>query len=249
MKGINGLIIAAVLGIIGAICNFLYIRKEAQGYEKAAFVAVRTSAQINQGDILTDEHFERVEIPRAHLGNIDQVAIPYEQLSTVIGMQATKSYEGGELLLQQDLRTLSVKDIDEMLAADEIDWAVPVDPRLFVAENYNPGDEVYFFAPSVVAAPTPVASGNGGAAATDEVVGPFRILAIGSRRESLEVSRAAGRRAASREDLLIVPLSFKNGEFDTQSEQLRLMSDKYRNPGLRVAKRSAHADSPAGGRP
>lgn len=240
MKGLNGLMIAAVLGIVGAACNFLYLRKEAEGYEKVAFLMVRQSAHINPGDTFTEDLFEKVEFPKAYLGNLEQVAIPYSELDTVTNVTAYKSFQGGELLLYADVLTPPHKKTEERLGADEIEWTVPVDPRLFIAANYDPGDEVYFFAPAATAGPTPVEA-SGPAAPPVQMAGPFRLLSIGGRTGSREVFEATGRRSASREDVVSVPLSFKNGQFDGPSQQLRELADRYPNPGLRVAKRSALA--------
>ena len=246
MKGINGLIVAALLGVAGAVCNFVYIRNEAAGYEKVSFVAIRSSAQINPGVAFAEEDFEQVDIPRANLGGIEKVAVKWDDRWAAVGIFAVKSYQGGELLLHQDLLATPVVRIEDKLEEGEIDWAVPVDPRLFVSEHYNPEDEVYFFAP-----PTPLEGVPGRAGPTPvtppkdapSFAGPFRILAIGARTGTVEVQRAAGRRSSSssREDVIVVPLKFDVKKFSDDSEKLRQMTETFKGQGLRVAKRSSQA--------
>ena len=50
MRGLPGLIIAAALGIVGAICNWAYLARQASRMEKEAFVALKGTAQLNLGD-------------------------------------------------------------------------------------------------------------------------------------------------------------------------------------------------------
>ena len=50
MKGIQALIVAAGLGIAGAILNFFYLFPASQERDPVYFIAVRQGRTINRGD-------------------------------------------------------------------------------------------------------------------------------------------------------------------------------------------------------
>ncbi len=242
MKGTLGLVVAIALGVVGALCNWLYVHRQAAGFEKINFVMISPNAQINLGDRLKDEHLETVAIPRQYAETLSHVAIKWTDRETIKGLRATRSYRGGELLLQQDLSTPVEKNTSEMLAVDEVAVEVPVDPRTFVSENYKPGDRVYFFAPRYMAAKTnnPLPSVLGDAT---QIAGPFRILALGSRKSSLEVEQAARKRLA-REDVITIGVNFKDKDFDgKEAKALFEILKLTGNQGVQVAKVSARKPS------
>lgn len=237
MKGTIGLVIAAGLGIVGALCNWMYIHRQAAGFEKVDFVMIRSTAQINLGDRFQEDHFGPVAIPRQYADDFSHVAIQWEDRMTVLGQRATRSYRGGELLLQQELSTPVQKDTAEMIGENEVTFEVPVDPRTFVSENYKPGDLVYFFAPRYVATAQNAAVPSVAEAAS-KIAGPFRILALGSRKSSLEVEQAARKRLTS-EDVITIGLGFKNGQFADEAKTLFDVLQLTGNQGVQVAKMSA----------
>ena len=97
MRGLPGLIIAAGLGIVGAICNWFYLSRQASQMEKVSFVAVKSAAQLNLGDQFKESDLIQVDIPRDNLGNLNEVAVPWKNVRTVVGMAATKAYRGPPL--------------------------------------------------------------------------------------------------------------------------------------------------------
>ena len=237
MKGTLGLVIAAALGVVGAVCNWLYLHRQAAGFEKVDFVMIRSDAQINPADRFTEDHFGPVAIPQMYAEDLSRVAIQWKDRMTVLGQRATRSYRGGELLLQQELSTPVQKDTAEMIGENEVTFEVPIDSRTFVSENYKPGDLVYFFAPRYVgsAQNNPAPSIAEGAS---KVAGPFRILALGSRKSSLEVEQAA-RKRLTQEDVITIGLEFKNGQFGKEAQTLFDVLQLTGNQGVQVAKVSA----------
>ncbi len=199
---------------------------------------ISPDAQINLGDRLQESDFTAVAIPRSYAEDLSRVAIQWKDRMTVIGQRATRSYRGGELLLQQELSTPVQKDTAEMIGEDEVAVEVPVDSRTFVSENYQPGDQVFFFAPRYVASAQTAKSAPTAAEAASKVAGPFRILAIGSRKSSLEVERAA-RRSITREDVITIGVPFKNGQYGPEAQTLWNIFELTGNQGVQVAKVSA----------
>lgn len=237
MKGTIGLAIAAALGVVGALCNWMYLHRQAAGFEKVDFVMISPNAQINLGDRLQEDHFTAVAIPRQYADHLSHVAIQWKDRKILLGRRATRSYRGGELLLQQELSTPNQRDTAEMIGENEVTFEVPIDPRTFVSENYKPGDLVYFFAPRYVAASQTAKNVPRIAEAASKVAGPFRILALGSRKSSLEVEQAA-RRRLTREDVITIGLEFKKDQFGPEAQKLFDVLQLTGNQGVQVAKLS-----------
>ena len=55
MKGVQALIVAAGLGIVAAILNFLYLFPASQEHEPVYFIAVKQGRTINRGERLKTE--------------------------------------------------------------------------------------------------------------------------------------------------------------------------------------------------
>ena len=235
MKGTLGLVVAIALGVVGVLCNWLYLHRQAAGFEKVDFVMISPDAQINLGDRLQESDFATVAIPRQYAKELSRVAIQWDDHAWLRGQRATRSYRGGELLLQQELSTPNQKDTAEMIGENEVTFEVPIDPRTFVSENYRPGDQVYFFAPRYIASAQNAKSAPSIAEAAAKVAGPFRILAIGSRKSSLEVERAAGH-SITREDVITIGVDFKNGQFGPDAQSLFDILQLTNNQGVQVAK-------------
>jgi hypothetical protein len=224
MKGVPGLLIAVGLGIVGGFCNLAYLSHKATELEMVDFIAIGENVKINVGDKFNEGHFMKLSIPKNAVGNLDSVAVHWSDRSTVYGEPATKSYSPNELLLQKQIRTPPEMDIKKLLAADELAVGIPVDTRLFVSQLVNAGDNVSFLVPHVgVSFPTPAdGSGQGEGdkgASPPDVVGPFRILALGNRLGSLDVMRASGA-MPSQENVMTVAIKIVNGAFEPKSQRL-----------------------------
>ena len=223
MKGIQGIVIALGLGVVGAVCNFLYVSQQARDFEKVAFVSIATDARINLGDLLKEEHFQKVEIPRQNIGNLDKVAVLWTARGSAAGMRATRSYLGGEILLQQELRTPAARDSSDLLGEDEVLRWVPIDPRSIVAEHVNPGNyvsfEVQIFGTQQAEPPDPSETTQNPAADSVELIGPFEIMSLGSRKGRREFLAAQGVRSGQGNPIGI-RVKLIDGKMEEKAERL-----------------------------
>ncbi|MFN0054422.1 MAG: hypothetical protein ACKV0T_19780 [Planctomycetales bacterium] len=224
MKGVPGLLFALGLGVAGAFCNWIYLAQKGQELERVDFIGINVETRINAGDRFNKDQFQKVSIPRNAVGNLEKAAFLWEELDTVVGMSATKSYSQGEIILRQHLRTPAETDIKRLLAPDERVLWIPVDTRSFVAPLVNAGDQVSFIVPRLGGAP-PVADPAGGAppvpqsTSATEILGPFRILALGNRLGSKEVMNAWGV-TASQENIMAIAVKIVGSELDPRGQQI-----------------------------
>ena len=220
MNGIQGIVIAAALGIVGAVCNWFYVSRQAAGYQKVAFVAVSPDAQVNLGDKFREEHLTPVYVPQAAVGNLTQSAVLWSVKGTVVGQPATKAYFGGEILLHQDLKTAEGGDLSSKVGENERVLWLPVDARTFEPTHVNPGDQVSFLIPGFTGrGPTPLGSTGQSAEGGGEILGPFRILALGSRTASRNVQRAQGL-PSGRENMMAVSVRLEGNRLESRAERL-----------------------------
>jgi len=238
VKGIPGIIVAVGLGLIGALCNWFYLDRLAGKEAKEQFIGIKAGVQLNSGDPIKEEHLISVGIPRSNLGNLDQVAPRWSVRGAVIGLVTARTFRGGEIVLHDDLATPGQRDLSEKLGPDEVAMWLPVDPRSFSSARVNPDDEVMFIAPRTgTDSPTPIAestpvgvpSGSG----TSEVIGPFRILEIGTRTGRPEIQKAAGLRSGN-ESSITVTAKLLNGRLEPKAERLTDIIRQTRSQGLQV---------------
>lgn len=219
MKGIQGILLAAGLGLAGTILSWFYLERLAGREAKVAFIGIDSNAQLNIGDLIRKEHVVRIEIPRSRIGNLETVAPLWEYHNAVLDQPSTRSFQGGEIVLHQDIRAPGMRDLNEKLGKNEVAVWLPVDPRTFNAARVNPDDEVSFVVPRSGghSGPTPIEGAitptPGGAS---EIVGPFRILEIGSRTGRNEVYRATGGRVQP-ESTITVVAKLVGGQVDANS--------------------------------
>lgn len=219
MKGTQGLIIAAALGVVGAFCNWFYINRLAERREKVGFVMIRRDAQLNAGDRFQEQHFARVDIPRDNVGTLQEAAVLWQDRTAAIGYRAPKSYRGGELLLQQDLRTPAHRDLSDMLAENEVLRWVPVSSGQFVPEMLNPGNLISFEVPQLPGGKPADLSSRDLQTQPTEMIGPFRILALGTRTGTREVRQAAGMPSGP-EHVIAISVRLENGQPEARAERL-----------------------------
>ena len=219
MKGIPGLIIAATLAIAGGICNWLYIARQADRYERESFVVVRID-QIRAGETFKRQDFDKVEIPKNNLGNLEKIAVRWQDLSTVVGQSAVKDFVRDQLILQDDLKTPPQENLNRKIGPDERVVWLPVDPRSFNPQHVNPGDMVSFrVPPSMEGDPTPAAVGADEKPVLEEILGPFRILALGNRKGSPETARLAGQRFGS-ENVMAVSVRIIGTQLEDKAKRI-----------------------------
>jgi hypothetical protein len=238
-----GLIIAVVLGVVGAAVNFIYLSNKAANFEKVAFLGIDRNASIKRGDTFREDHFAAIEIPKmAVSAQLGESALRFADRSTVVGMKATRDYAGGEMVLEDQLRTPP----QELVFTDEkerVMW-VPVDTRTFVPALVRPGDYVSFLVPKghVVAGALPPASENGDGDASPhappplsdtELVGPFKVLSIGNRLGSADVFKAAGM-PQQQENVLSISVRAEGNQLDPKAKKLwdLLQAGGFRQAGV-----------------
>jgi hypothetical protein len=245
MRGVRGLVIAVMCGVIGAVCNLLYISRQTRDYQKVSFVAIDSSARINRGDRFSKEHFSHVDIPKQSVGDLREVAVLWDDLSTVVGLPATRSYVGGEIVLRQDLKTRAQRDLSGLLGENEALRWVPVDQRSFVAEHVNPGDHVSFIVPNIRGNNSGRSDSSGiPAAGGTETVGPFEIMALGTRKGRRDIFRAEGDRPAH-ENVIGIRVLLKSGRLNERSERLFEVLRLTNHQGVQVM---LHSSRKQGGR-
>lgn len=184
MKGIPGLVIAAALGIAGAVVNWLYMTSASRGFVTEDYVGVAPGVTIQQGEVFRTDHFVKVGIPadRARLGNLDQFFVRWNSVNTLEGLKAGRNLVAGELVLLQDRQTVpGTGSFSELIGAHERYRTIPVDSSSVVLERMNPGDRIAFLFPKA------------GASGEMEEIGPFTILAIGARTGPVEAGRTITR--------------------------------------------------------
>lgn len=239
MKGIQGLIVAAALGVLGAALNWLYLSEQSRGFAEVDFIAVKSGTIIHPGEVIKEEHLIKVEVPKAHSENLKDVVYLWQDLRTVVSTKATREYRGDEFLLRSDYRTpkpeLVLKNNERLI------W-VTVDSRAFVPELVDPGDEVTFIVPLP---PTPTPAGGasvlpeGGAepvrveapgAGESDLIGPFRIGSLGNRLGTIDVMRAGGQTPTQERQIgIIVRWEANRLELNAKKLQERLQRVNYSN--------------------
>ncbi len=219
MRGIQGVVIAACVGIVGAVCNWYYIHRLSRDKEKVAFVAIERQAQINLGDRFKEAHFVKVDIPKDNLGRLDETAVKWDALDTLIDLPATRSFQGGEILLHQDLKTPASKELNDLIGENERVMWLPVDARSFNPQHVNPGDEVSFRIPSMIGITAGSRPGQTPKTGSEEIIGPFRILALGNRKGSSEVHRASGLSAGS-ENTIAISVKIENDQLEPKAQRI-----------------------------
>lgn len=242
MRGLQGIAIAAALAIVGALCNWFYITKQATSFRKVSFIVISQDASINPGDRFKESHFEKVEIPDSTLGNLEKIAVLWTDLQTVIGETASRSYQGGELLLQEDLQTPPQRKVSEELGEGEVLRWVPVDQRMFAPDHVNPGDIVKFVVATIGAGGNPT---NASVSSTE--FGPFEILTLGNRRGRKEVLQSRGG-ALGQENLIGIRVSAadKSGK---EAERLFDALRRSGTQGVQVILLSSREAEPSSGAP
>jgi hypothetical protein len=243
MKSIQGLIVAAGLGVAGAVLNYFYLAGETQKIAMVSFIGIKPGAVIGRGDRLTTENLTEVRIPKNAVGNLTSVAFLWDELPTVENAATWRTLSDSALLLRSDLKT---PPPELELGKEETAMWIPVDARAFVPSLLMPGDLVSFKVPALhgAAGPPPAAGGlrpvaeeqEGGPPAPTgptETIGPFKVLSIGNRLGSPQVMQAA-KIPPLQENVLTIRVSkLVAGEAD-RAEKLwnRLQAVNFRQVGI-----------------
>jgi hypothetical protein len=175
MKGFWGLMVAGVLGILGAMVNYLYLAGKAKEIEMVSFIGIKKDVIVARGEKLRPENLVEVRIPKNACGNLKDYAFLWSAKSTVENVTAFRTLSNGSdgtLLMQSDVKT-PPSELD--LGPNEIGMEIPMENRSFVAALLSPGDRVMFKllpAPrgsaSARPAPRPTGAAAGGPPKSDD---------------------------------------------------------------------------------
>lgn len=229
MKGAPGFLLAVGLGIIGAFVNWLYLAQKARQFDHVDFVGVAEQVSINKGDRFREDQFMRIPIPQHAVGGLKDAALTWSALGTILGTPATKSYKPGDIILRQDLLTPATTDLLDTLGPNDVAAGVPIDTRTVVVQNLNPGAFVSFIVPRFGGTPTP-ADGNATKGNASEFVGPFEILALGTRKGQAQLLSASGGSAAQETTMTIRVRMVNNAPDEKWRELLDVMRISNNQP-------------------
>jgi len=253
MKGALGLSLAAGLGIVGALSNWFYLERLARNEEKVWFIAIKDGVTLNAGDTLKAEHLQRVGIPRSGVDYLNTVAPQWSALESVKGVNINRPMRGGEIVLLQDVSGPALSSLARTLQENEAVGWVPIDSGAVVPEHINPGDWVSFDVPkSSGTLPTPISSGSDepipappsrGGSGSSEIIGPFRVLSLGGRREPQEVWEGK-RRTSGSENRIAILVRLEGGRYDPQADKLFKAIRLAGNQGVQVLLHSAKLEPP-----
>jgi len=252
MKGFTGLLIAAILGLAGAVCNWLYLQRASNTLDRVSFIAIKPDVQLNIGDAIEEDQLLKIDLPGTAAGNLSTVAPQWSAKEAVIGQRANRIFLGGEIILEMDLAAPAQQQLAKTLQENEVAFWVPIDPRSVVAEQINPGDLVSFEVPAAIlpmaALPSEADPGATGgpkpsSGAAPEVLGPFRVLAIGARREPINVQQAFRGRQGTETTLTIVA-ELQKGQLDPLTARLSAALGTRNRQGLIVLLHSARHPAP-----
>jgi Flp pilus assembly protein CpaB len=236
MKGVQGILLSIGLGLAGAVCNWMYLERLAGREARVSFIGVRADAQINVGETLREDQLVPINIPKSAVGNLEQVAPQWKDLPLVKGMPSARSFRGGELVMQQDIRTPGAKDLNEKIGKNEVALWIPIDMRTFNSARVNPDDEVSFLLPRLGGpgmATDETQNQSPSIASSSDIVGPFRILEIGNRTGRPEVQRASGVRQTTDSSITIVA-QLEKGHLDAKTERITEYMRSSKSQGLQV---------------
>lgn len=232
MKGVPGLLIAVGLAIVGGLCNWFYMAQKTSELELVRFIGVAGEG-IKRGDIIQASQLTPIDIPLRYAQRIKAAAPTYNDISTVVGMPAYRDFMVGEIILTQDLQTPPNNDLKRDLGPDEVAIWVNVDSRGFVPQFFSGGDEISFIVPAVgaraAAAAGPVSQPGQIIDQPTETIGPFYILALGSRRGSADRASVGGVSSQASEGVIAIRVKKLN---DTQlDEKAQLLLSRLRLSG------------------
>lgn len=238
MKNWIGLLIALSLGIVACLLNWQYLERKSKEIEVISFLAIKDSVQLKTGETFRENHFEKLDIPRKNAGSLQETAVLFSDLQTVVSMKALHDYRGGEIVLRQELKT---PPEEFNLKENELAMWIPVSTAAFVSSLVKPGDEVSFVVPSpnsvfqnMTQVPDPGdqlgpefggtediedSNRNQPVNTNSELVGPFRVLSLGNRLGSYEVSVATGAPRA-RENVMGIAVIKLGNRIDPKAEKL-----------------------------
>ena len=223
MKGIQGLILAIGLGIAGALFNWAYLARKTSDMDLVKVIGIAPHTTVNIGESLTPDHLAPIEVPLHNWDNLKSFAFKWSDRQTVVSMPVRRTLPGGSLLLEDDLRTPPPEiRWEENLPEGTVERGifVPFQTKNLVPSLINPGDVVDFvISPGGRGVPTPAAGGDPPPATVPEMLGPFKILALGNRLGPSDIERAFGKKP-TQENVMLVSVKLIKGEMEAKAQKL-----------------------------
>ncbi len=237
MKGMQGLMVAGLLGVLAVALNWIYLQGKTRDVAIVQFLGVRATSPIEPGQVIREEHLQVVPVPERHAGNLKDYVYLYEERGTVVGITATRQYEQGDLIYRHDYRTPPVEL--RLSSQEKLIW-IPVASSSFVPDLVDPGDRIEFIIPVYERVASPGSSeGEDGAASWDrrpvrtESIGPFRVGSLGSRLASRQVARGS-RLTGSQERLIgiVIDQTDERERDNAANLQGRILTGDFRDIGV-----------------
>lgn len=238
MKGMQGLIIAGLLGLVGVALNWIYLQGKAKDFQTVSFIGIRSGATIEPGTTIKEQHLAAVTVPKDYADNLREFVYLYKDLPTVVGISATRSYREGDLIYREHYRTpppqLKLQEGEKLI------W-IPANGDSFVPDLVDPGDQIEFIVPVYESRPAPTGDGTESGpmmTAANRVmrtmqIGPFRVGSLGSRLASNRLARGSRIRSSQERLVGIVIDTKKPTEMENaEALQARVLSGEYQNLGV-----------------
>ncbi len=241
MKGMQGLIVAGLLGVLGVALNWIYLQGKTRDVATVRFLGIRAQTPLEAGQVIREEHLQAVPVPAMHAGNLRDFVYLHEERGAVVGITATRRYETGDLFYRQDYRTPPAEL--KLEPHERLIW-VPVNSGGFVPELVDPGDRIEFIIPIYEAQAQSAGNEDEWAASPArrvvriESIGPFRVGSLGSRLASREVARGS-RLATSQERLIgiIVSQQDQRERDNAMNLQARVLAGDFRDVGVALVQK------------
>ena len=231
MKGIQGLIIAVVLGLVGFAFNMFYL-STSRDFEHDSFIGVRKNANVKRGTSLKKSHLEKIAIPKEYVGNLKEYALPYSSIDAILGRKSIRNYERGGLLLRNDFRTAPS---ELRLTGGETAISVPIDTRTTITSQIVPGEtKVSFYIPA-----PPSSNPEKPSDYQTQWIGPFDVLTVGSRMGSADVIDGQSKRSSS-ENMLTLKTTDEAGR---QSSRMTTLLSHLTDSNFKPLRLKIHAAS------
>ncbi len=227
MKGMMGVWIALLLGVVGAFCNWFYIAEQARQFEKTEFIQISSNRPLNPGDKFSESDFVPLPVPTFAKGTLEKSAVLYSDRKTAVGLVAPHGFLEGDILMQKDLEQPPPSDVKAKLGPDEVLMIVPIDSRVMVPRLIQADDYVSFVIPNLPPTPTPADVPNAPKPLTNipsggvsRRIGPYRVVSMGDRLGTSEKARVVGT-GTTQENLMGIAIKIQaDGSLDKPGQEL-----------------------------
>ncbi len=150
MKGMQGLVIAGMLGLLGVALNWIYLHGKTKDIKTVTFLGINSAATIEAGEVIKESHLAPVAVPEMNSGNLKEFVYLYQDRDSIVGFTATRRYEGGDLIYREHNRRPPPEiTLDK---GQKLIW-IPANSSSFVPALVDPGDTIEFVVPIYDAPP------------------------------------------------------------------------------------------------